>query len=128
MINVSSIEFLKSLAQYDYDGHYYDFHNDYSCEKLSFLDGALVILFKKNVDGSESSLNFFDAQISAFEFYYGKEPLVVDSLYRGRVELDGELRDLSDDGKGYFYMEFCEGQRLEFWAKGVSVEHGLPRT
>ena len=46
MIAAKSIEFLKNLAQYHYNNIYYDFHNDYNCEKISYSNGILLILFK----------------------------------------------------------------------------------
>lgn len=120
----TSIEFFKNLAQYDYDNGFYDFHNDYNCEKLSFSDGILLILFKSLADGILLSLKFTEVKIITLDFFNVKdiENLTLDNLYRGRYELNGVLIELSEDGKGYFYLEFYEGQKLEFWAKSVDVE------
>ena len=70
------------------------------------------------------SLKFTDVNITTIDFFNLKEVegLTIDTLYRGRAELDGELIEVSEDGKGYFYLEFYEGQKLEFWAKYISVE------
>lgn len=124
MIAAKSIEFLKNLAQYDYNNRYYDFHNDYTCEKISYSNGILLILFKGLIDGNILSLQFSDVTISAFDFFNIKEAkcLTLDTLYRGRVESNGELIELSEDGKSYFYLEFYEGQRMEFWARWLVVE------
>ncbi|WP_367916113.1 hypothetical protein [Leadbetterella sp. DM7] len=119
-----SIEFIKNLAQYDYNNHYYDFHNDYSCEKISYSDSILLIVFKNLIDGLLLSLKFTEVKITTIDFFNVKEieGLTLDNLYRGRTQLNGDLIEVSEDGKGYFYLEFYEGQKLEFWAKGIGVE------
>jgi len=124
MITATSIEFFKNLAQHDYHNRYYDFHNDYNCEKLSYSNGILLILFKSLVGGILLSLKFTDVKIITLDFFNvkGVENLTLDNLYRGRYELNGDLIELSEDGKAYFYLEFYEGQKLEFWAKSVDVE------
>ena len=121
MISATSIEILKSLTQCDYNTHFYDFHNDYSCEKLCYSEGELLILFKSLIDDISVSLKFTDVKISTFTFFNVKEAenLTLDTLYRGRAELEGELIEMSEDGRGYFYLEFYEGQKLEFWAKSI---------
>lgn len=124
MITATSIEFFKNLAQYYYDNRYYDFHNNYSCEKLSYSDEILLILFKSLIGGIFLSLKFTDVKIITLDFFNVKdvENLTLDNLYRGKFELNRELIEVSEDGKGYFYLEFYEGQKLEFWANGVSIE------
>lgn len=124
MIAATSIEFFKNLAQYDYDNRYYDFHNNYGCEKLLYSNGILLILMKSIVDGVLLSLKFTDVKIITLDFFNIKdiENLTLDNLYRGRAELNGNLIEVSEDGKGYFYLEFYEGQKLEFWAKDMGVE------
>jgi hypothetical protein len=42
-------------------------------------------------------------------------------VYRGKAVIDGELKEFLGE-KGYFYLEFYEGQRLEFGAKSVGIE------
>ncbi len=123
MIAATSIEFFKNLAQYDYDNRFYDFHNDYNCEKLSYSGGILLILFKSLVDGILLPLKFTDVKIITLDFFNVKEVenLTLDNLYRGRADLNGDLIDIAEDGKGYFYLEFYEGPKLEFWAKGLDI-------
>jgi hypothetical protein len=124
MIDATSIEFFKNLTQHDYDNRYYDFHNDYNCEKLSYSDGILLILFRSLVSGVLLSLKFTEVKITTLDFFNVKETknLTLDNLYRGRFELNGDLIETSKDGKGYFYLELYEGQKLEFWAKDISIE------
>lgn len=119
----AAIEAMRNLAQYDYDNRYYDFHNDYNCEKVSYADGMLLISLKGLVDGHLLLLEFAEVKITLANFFKVKEDnLTIDLLYRGRAEFNGELVELLEDGSGYFYLEFYEGQRLEFWAKSLDVK------
>ncbi|MDO5615795.1 MAG: hypothetical protein Q4G16_06370 [Cruoricaptor ignavus] len=124
MKSAISIEFIKNLAQYDYNNNYYDFHNDYSCEKIFYSDSILLIFFKNLIDGFLLSLKFTEVEITTIDFFNVNEieGLTLDNLYRGRTQLNGDLIEVSEDGKGYFYLEFYEGQKLEFWAKDISVD------
>ncbi len=126
MIAAASLELFKNLAQHDYDNRYYDFHNDYNCEKLSYSDGILLILFTSLADGILLSLKFTEVRITALDFFNVKDArnLILDNLYRGRYELNGKLIEFSEDGKGYFYIQFYEDQKLEFWAKSIDIEQG----
>lgn len=123
MIVATSIEFIKNLIQLEYDNRYYDLHNDYNCEKVSYSTGELLIKLKSLTDGDLLFLKFMDVEITSMDFFNVKEiaGLTLDSIYRGRVEFNGELKEVSEDGKGYFYLEFYEGQKLEFWAKGLGI-------
>ncbi len=124
MAMTTSLELFKNLAQYDYNNQYYDFHNDYNCETISYSQGILLIILKKMLDGVLLSLKFTDVKITKLAFSNVKEVggLTIDTLYRGRAELNGELIEISEDGRGYFYLEFYEGQKMEFWAKSMDVE------
>lgn len=124
MIAATSIDFFKSLVQYDYDNHYYDFHNNYNCKKFSYSNGILLIIFKSLIDEVLLYLKFTDVKLITLDFFNVKdtENLTLDNLYRGRVEINGDLIETSKDGKGYFYLEFYEGQKLEFWAKSLGIE------
>jgi len=124
MITATSIELFKNLIQYDYDGLYYDFHNDYICEKLSCSNGILRILLKSLVNGNFLSLKFLEVKVTDFIFFNVErtDSLTLDNLYRGRFEFNGELIEVYREDFGYFYLEFYEGQKLEFWAKHIDVK------
>src|SRR5262245_58274690 len=109
-----TIELFKNLAQYNYDNQYYDFHNDYNCNKIVYSDSALSILFKRLNDDDSLSLRFTEVKITALDFFNMKEveSLTLDNLYRGRSEHNGELFEVSENGQGYFYLEFYEGQKM----------------
>jgi hypothetical protein len=109
MITETSIEFFKNLAQYDYDNRYYDFHNNYSCEELSYSNGILLFLFKSYIDGTFLSLKFTDVKITALDLFNVKdvESLTLDNLYRGKFELNGDLIEISEEGNGYSFLFFA---------------------
>jgi hypothetical protein len=124
MVIATSLEFIKDLSQYHYNDKFYDFHNDYDCEKIIYQNNILLILLKNIHNGTLLSLNFIDTKIVFVDFFNKKEVshLTIDSLYRGRAEFNGNIIEVSEDESGYFYLEFYEGQKLEFWAKGIIVE------
>jgi len=124
MIAATSVPFFKDLAQYDFDNANYDFHNDYSFEKLSYASGLLRLVFKSLIGRNQLSLMFTDVNIMTIDFFNVNdvENLTLDILYRGRAEVNGALIELLEDGRGYFYLEFYEGQTLEFWATGFYLE------
>lgn len=125
MIIANTIQLFKNLAQYDYENKYYDFHNDYECTHLDYSKRKLSLTFR-SVTEKETIivLRFFCVEVVMIDFQNVNTPgsLTIDNIYRGRFELDGNLIEVSDDGKSYFYLEFYEGQKLEFWAKEIAVE------
>lgn len=125
MIQVKTIALFENLSQYDFESQYYDLHNDFCCVRILLNgDDALVIVFESVIDKSLVMLRFQDVVLEKFEYFNSQEVenLTIDNLYRGRVEIDGKLKEFSDDGKGYFYLEFDEGQKMEFWSKGLTVK------
>lgn len=123
MLLAKSIEVFKNLVQYDYNNQYYDFHNDYNCEKLTYSDGILLIMFKSVFGEIMVSLKFTEVKIQNMDIFNVRdvENLTIDNLYRGRTELNGDLVEFTETGKGYFYLDFYEGQRMEFWASELSI-------
>lgn len=125
MIKSKEIELLKNLSQYEFEGdQYYDFHNDYDCTCIFFKnDGELELKFKSIVEENTVYLKFYNVRIVLFKFFnYSKvQNLTIDNLYRGRIESDGRLIEFIEDEIGYYYLEFEEGQKIEFWSSGVSI-------
>jgi len=119
MIASISIELFKNLAQYYYDNQYYDFHNDYSCKKIFYSNGLLTFQFKSLIEDIWVALTFLEVNVVMLNFFNINriKDLTLDNLYRGRTEINGELVETAGNGKCYFYLEFYEGQKMEFWAK-----------
>lgn len=123
MLSAKSIELFKNLTQYDFDNRYYDFHNDYNCEKLIYTNETLLIIFKAIVDETLVSLKFTEVKINSMDIFNVKdvENLTIDNIYRGRVENNGGLVEFTENGNGYFYLDFYEGPRMEFWASDLYI-------
>lgn len=119
-----ALELFRNLVQYEYKGKYYDLHNEYECDKIIFLNGELLFRLRCISDNSFLLLKFTDVKIVQLDFFniQNAKGLTLDNLYRGRAESKEHLIEISEDGEGYFYLEFYEGQKIEFWAKGVDME------
>ncbi|WP_447642599.1 MULTISPECIES: hypothetical protein [Chitinophagaceae] len=126
MVAATSIVFFDDLAQHEYEGVFYDFHNDYSCEKITYIEGVLSLFLKNVVSRISLSLRFLGATVIKMDLFNIKyvNGLTLDSLYRGRFEFNGSLIEESQKGEGYFYLEFYEGQRIEFWAISLEIVNG----
>lgn len=122
MIKSKDLPFFKNLSQFEYEIGFFDLHNDFDCEKVSLnTSKVLSIIFKRISDKEPFELTFSNVNIEILEFFNVKDikNLTIDNLYRGRFERKGELLESLEDGRGFFYMEFYEGQKLEFWSSGV---------
>ncbi|HTN18147.1 MAG TPA: hypothetical protein VL092_10725 [Chitinophagaceae bacterium] len=126
MMLAHTLELFRNLVQYEYNGKYYDLHNEYECDKIIFLNGVLLFRLRCISDSSFLLLKFTDVKIVQFDFFniQNAKGLTLDNLYRGRAESKEHLIEISEDNMGYFYLEFYEGQKIEFWAKGVDMEKG----
>lgn len=124
IIDVKKIELFKNISQIQYNETFYDFHNDFICLKIILKDEILFILFRHLYTKELQSFNFVDVEISNFDYFNSKnvENLTIDNIYRGRTEKNGELYEFSKTNKGYFYLEFYEGQKLEFFSSGFKIE------
>lgn len=56
-----------------------------------------------------------------FDFTETMKTLTIDNLFRGKFEIDGALTEF-ENNRGYFYLEFYEGQKIEFWSESLSIE------
>jgi hypothetical protein len=56
-----------------------------------------------------------------FDFYETIPTLTIDNLYKGKAEVEGGLIEFQNN-RGYFYLEFYEGQKIEFWSDGILVD------
>lgn len=124
MIIGKTLEFLKDLSEIELENQVYDFHNDYSCQKIKFYNETLTLMFKKRNEGFSLSLKFCGVELTKAIFFNVStvENLTLDTIYRGRVVVDKRLIELSENGKAYFYLEFYEGQKMEFWSESIIVE------
>lgn len=124
-ISAKDIELFKNLSEFDSGEKYYDFHNDYKCIRISQEDEELTFLFKKTDEAVVVSFKFQEVKVTKFVFDYTTklESLTIDNCYRGRFELGKDLLEFSSEGKSYFYVEFYEGHKLEFFSEYVIIEN-----
>jgi hypothetical protein len=123
-INSDKIELFQNISQFDIGDTNYDFHNDFECVKVKFQDGILSLIFQHIVNKYLVSLSFQKTTLTfcEFEFIMALESLTIDNLYRGKFESKGELIEF-ENTRGYFYLEFYEGQKVEFWSESICVEN-----
>lgn len=122
-VAAKNIELFKNFAQWDLGGTYYDFHNDFICSQIKFNNVNLTLYFKKRHNESIIKMSFEHVTIINLEFAIlpDSKELVIDLLYRGRFEKDGQLLDIKDNGSGYFYLEFYDEQNIEFFSSSISI-------
>lgn len=124
MIKPVEIELFQNLSQYEFGGNFYDFHHDYDCCKILFKNREeLTLVFKHLKDSRLVFLKFKDVELHKFDFFStaNVDALKIDNLYRGRFKVKEHLEELTQDDKGYFYLEFYEGQKMQFWSSGITV-------
>lgn len=124
MIKSKNIQLFESLTQKEYGGEYFDFHNNFDCLKI-FLTSTneFIILFKSLINDEEIKMRFNNVLIKKILFFNSNqvENLTIDNIYRGKALNKNKLIEFDND-KGYFYLEFYEGQNIEFWASSLTVE------
>lgn len=129
MIEAKSIDFFKDLTQMSYLEQFYDLHNDYDCLKINYKNNTLFLELKKIENNDIIFLGFYKASIENLVFFNEKsiDPLTINILYRGRIDKDGVLLDLSKDNQSYFYLEFEDQQSIEFWAEYIVIKSSIPK-
>jgi hypothetical protein len=122
-INSDKIELFQNISQFDFEEVNYDFHNEFECVKVKFRNNVLVLIFQNIVSKFLISLNFQKTILTfcEFEFVDTLKTLTIDNLYRGKFENDGRLIEF-ENSRGYFYLEFYEGQKIEFWSESMVVK------
>jgi hypothetical protein len=123
MMKATEIAFFDNLCQAEYNSKYFDFHNDFDCTSMVFSATSLYINFRHILDREEIAMCFSNVQIVDFSFFNSaqEDGLTIDTLYRGKFSEKEILIETSESGQAYFYLEFYEGQRMEFWADGLYV-------
>lgn len=119
----NEIILFQNIAQFDFHNQYFDFHNDYECIKVKLLNDELVVYLRGILDKSCVELNFQKTLIVLSELAFDDENrvLTIDNLYRGKTEVDGKLIEFNNN-RGYFYLEFYEGEKIEFWSESLTIK------
>ena len=120
-VDLKGIKLFENMSQIELNEGYYDLHNDYNCVTILYENNSLTLRFKHVITSSFISLCFGDTYVTSFELNNSSTPETVDNLYKGRYEANNQLNELSSDGKFYFYLEFDEGHKIEFFSKYLVV-------
>jgi hypothetical protein len=131
MINLNSVELFKDLLTLEYDGIFIDLHNDYILSRIEYLyeESRAKVVFKnatklesirfKQVNICYSNV---DVRKITIDFTVLDTRIIIDTFYRGRFVEGDDLRDVSDDGRKYFYMSFLEEGEIEILSESIYVE------
>ncbi len=122
MIDLKELEFIEDIGQHEYNGRYYDLHNEYECIKIRLEDGVLRLNFRHVLHHNIVGMEFMNVVMTVFNIQdLVAESLTIDNIYRGRFLEDEILKDLSADGKSYMYIDFVEEISFEFFSDGLVV-------
>ena len=120
-IEIVTTELFKSLLEIDIDDAHFDLHNDYDCYSILFSKDHDFTLSLKSSD-EEVKLVFKDSTMNYMSLNLtdvNKDITTIDSIYRGRYEDGNVLREVTDDSRSYYYIEFYSGYTIEFFARAV---------
>lgn len=103
MKTVNKIPLFEDLTQFTYDDVFYDLHNDFVCTKIHNISNVLELIFT-NKNNLGLVLKFEDSIITKFDLQAVRTShlLIVDSLYRGRLEGENGLIEYAQNGEGIF--------------------------
>lgn len=124
MIYSSDVELFENLSQYYWNDIHYDFHNEYHCNSIIYEDGSFLLCLTSIIGEISVEIKFQNVEFEKIVFvnFSKLSDLTIDNLYRGRFEKEGQLFEFNDDKKSYFYLEFDEGPRMEFWSDCIEVK------
>jgi len=129
VVELKNIELFKDLTAIDELLIVADLHNDYDCTSIDYSDDSkmLTINFTSNnrkVNRSTVYLRFEDATLMKFDLAFKAmiDKSTLNILYRGRFESNNGLLEYSEQKGFYFYMEFEEGDKFEFFAQKMLVQ------
>jgi hypothetical protein len=126
MIDLTNVKLFEEFIIIESNGRYYDLHGVFVCRSIiyGFSERKLTLLFENpeaTAGSSKVSLVFLDCRVSNFliPLPSGQYFATLNIIYRGRYEENGGLKDYSDAGERYFYIDFEEGTKFEVFAKQV---------
>ncbi|MCC7307405.1 MAG: hypothetical protein IT173_07555 [Acidobacteria bacterium] len=121
----TKLELFKNLAEWEFDGVSYDFHNEYECLSLKYESGNLILGFRELARPSNRlRIVCENAELTRIDLPLEerKEAFTLDTFYRGRYEEGARLVEADKLDRVYFFLEFYEGPSFEFWAKHIRLK------
>ena len=121
MMNCEEVELFQNYALSLFDSKVYDVHNDYDCIQFKILQERIELVF--------SEVRFPKPLKTLHVVFHGVELVeitsitksvldlkVIDNIYRGRfLNKEDSLVELNENGKGYFFIEFYDDFKLNFF-------------
>jgi len=130
-IDLTHSELFKNFAEIESQGLYIDLHNEFKCDSINFKDQKreLSLSFKVEADFikkvKQVDIIFENITIESFSLKNDENPdkWTIDNIYRGRFEKGGDsLSEISDNGRYYYYIDFCKEYSFELFAKTVTAK------
>ncbi|MBN9485045.1 MAG: hypothetical protein BGO70_05010 [Bacteroidetes bacterium 43-93] len=118
MIYTTDIPLFESLLEVRLGNTTFDLHNEFTCVQW-VMDGTQYVLSFTDHQHNTLRISFGEAAIIVNTLPAITTPLTIDLFYRGRFVADDALRDTKDN-KGYLYLDFYEGYKLELFSKTIS--------
>jgi len=117
MIYTTDIPLFEGLLAVTLDNTTIDLHNDLTCVHWAKDDTHYTLSFT-NQQGKTLQISFGEAEIITNTLPVITTPLTLDQFYRGRFVADDVLQETKDN-KGYLYLDFCEGHKLELFSATI---------
>lgn len=122
ILDITNFQLFENMLFFEMGNTHYDLHNEYDFEKTIFSNEKLEIFFKKQ--DISIVMTFLNVEIKGFDIMQFRidSELVIDNLYRGRFLDDGQLLEKDQLNRNYFYLEFTQSAKLEFFSSIGEVE------
>lgn len=124
-------ELFKNLSEIQIGNIHVDLHNNYDCYQINYSKETheLKLSFKTSMEQIQSithlDIIFENVVINSMSFDLGdvKDMMTIDNLYRGKYQEKDKLKEFTEDGKAYYYLEFYRGYTFELFANKIIVAY-----
>lgn len=122
-LNIDEIKLFESLLEFKWGDRVIDLHNDLQVCKVTFLQDILILYWYEEKSSSTFLLTCLNTKIVRWEISLKvDESGILDQLYRGRYIINGTAVENDEIGRGYFYLTFTDGFRIEFLCSSLVFE------
>ncbi len=120
MIDLTQVELFEFQLIFHMEDRIVDLHNDYKCETIIY-DFEKQLLRCSFIGELRIFLDFGGASVKKINVLFERtlDSSTLNSFYRGRFEQNGNLLEFTEDGKGYYYLEFENGDSFELHSSKV---------
>jgi len=133
VIDLTQTELFKSFAEIGTGDTYVDLHNEFGCCSIKFSqpESQLSLSFRASENNLRKvklvKLIFKNVAITSMDFKMDntREDTLrtIDVIYRGRfADANNELKEISTEGKCYYYIDFVNDYSIEVFSNSVIAE------